>query len=124
MTNLEFDVYKLQTLIFSVVVAIALLASGEERLSSFTVPDTLLGILGLSQVVLVLDHGTNHLHVRQLVQERVAAQSRTLPALAKPPVILESLSTTSRVMKSSTGPACRATWVPGQDRSRVGIEQR
>ncbi|MGL4553297.1 MAG: efflux RND transporter permease subunit, partial [Gemmataceae bacterium] len=60
-------------------------------------------VLGLSQVVLVLDHGTNHLHVRQLVQERVAAQSRQLPALAKPPIILESLSTTSRVMKVGIG---------------------
>jgi len=53
MTNREFDVYKLQTLIFSIVVALALLAGGEEHLSSFTVPDTLLGILGLSQVVYV-----------------------------------------------------------------------
>ena len=53
MTNREFDIYKLQTLIFSVVVAVALLASGEERLSSFSVPETLLGILGLSQVVYI-----------------------------------------------------------------------
>jgi len=53
MTNREFDVYKLQTLIFSAVVAVALLASGEEGLASFTVPETLLGILGLSQVVYV-----------------------------------------------------------------------
>jgi hypothetical protein len=53
MTNREFDIYKLQTLIFSVVVAVALLASGEESLSSFAVPETLLGILGLSQVVYI-----------------------------------------------------------------------
>jgi len=52
-TNREFDVYKLQTLIFSIVVAVALLVGGEERLASFSVPDTLLGILGLSQVVYV-----------------------------------------------------------------------
>jgi hypothetical protein len=52
-TNREFDVYKLQTLIFSVVVAVALLVGGEERLASFSVPETLLGILGLSQVVYV-----------------------------------------------------------------------
>jgi hypothetical protein len=52
-TNREFDVYKLQTLIFSVVVAVALLVGGEERLASFAVPETLLGILGLSQVVYV-----------------------------------------------------------------------
>ena len=53
MTNREFDIYKLQTLIFSLVVAVALLSSGEERLATFTVPETLLGILGLSQVVYV-----------------------------------------------------------------------
>lgn len=52
-TNREFDVYKLQTLIFSIVVAVALLVSGEESLASFKVPETLLGILGLSQVVYV-----------------------------------------------------------------------
>lgn len=53
MTGREFDVYKLQTLIFSVVVAAALLVSGEDRLGSFDVPPTLLGILGLSQVIYV-----------------------------------------------------------------------
>jgi hypothetical protein len=52
-TNSEFDVYKLQTLIFSLVVGVALLTAGEERLASFAVPQTLLGILGLSQIVYV-----------------------------------------------------------------------
>jgi len=52
-TNGEFDVYKLQTLIFSLVVGVALLTAGEERLASFAVPQTLLGILGLSQIVYV-----------------------------------------------------------------------
>jgi hypothetical protein len=53
MTNREFDIYKLQTLIFSILVALALLLGGEQNLGSFTVPQTLLGILGLSQVVYV-----------------------------------------------------------------------
>jgi hypothetical protein len=53
MNGREFDVYKVQTLIFSGVVAVALLVTGEDRLDSFTVPETLLGILGLSQVVYV-----------------------------------------------------------------------
>jgi hypothetical protein len=53
MTNREFDVYKLQTLIFTGVVAVALLVTGEDRLDSFSVPETLLGILGLSQIVYV-----------------------------------------------------------------------
>lgn len=56
-------------------------------------------VLGLSQVVLVLDHGADHLRVRQLVQERITAEARQLPTVAKPPVILQPLSSTSRVMK-------------------------
>ena len=56
-------------------------------------------VLGMSQVVLVLAHGVDNLKVRQIVQERVAAAGRQLPALARPPVILQPLSSTSRVMK-------------------------
>lgn len=55
-------------------------------------------VLGLSQVVLILEHGADALRVRQLVQERVAAEARQLPAVAKAPVILQPLSTTSRVL--------------------------
>ena len=53
LTNREFDVYKLQTLIFSLGVAFALIAAGGSNLSDFTVPEALLGILGLSQVVYI-----------------------------------------------------------------------
>jgi CzcA family heavy metal efflux pump len=56
-------------------------------------------VLGLSQVVLILDDGTDPLKVRQMVQERVTAAGRQLPTVAKPPVILEPLSSTSRVLK-------------------------
>lgn len=56
-------------------------------------------VLGLSQVVLILDQGADHLKVRQVVQERVAAEARQLPSVARPPVILQPLSSTSRVMK-------------------------
>src|SRR5262245_53531591 len=56
-------------------------------------------VLGLSQVVLILEHGADHLKVRQLVQERLAAQARLLPSVAHPPVILQPLSSTSRAMK-------------------------
>src|SRR5262245_29833047 len=56
-------------------------------------------VLGMSQVVLVLRHGTDHLKVRQLVQERVAWAARELPMIARPPVILQPLSSTSRAMK-------------------------
>jgi CzcA family heavy metal efflux pump len=56
-------------------------------------------VLGLSQVVMILEHGTDPLRVRQMVQERMAAESRRLPTVARPPVILQPLSSTSRVMK-------------------------
>jgi hypothetical protein len=39
--------------LFSFVVAVALLVNGGERLANFTVPEALLGILGLSQIVYV-----------------------------------------------------------------------
>src|SRR4051812_31727302 len=56
-------------------------------------------VLGLSQVVLVLDDGAEPLKVRQLVQERGAFETPRLPVVARPPVILQPLSTTSRVLK-------------------------
>ena len=56
-------------------------------------------VLGLSQVVLILEDGTEPLKVRQMVQERVAAETPKLPIVARPPVILQPLSSTSRVMK-------------------------
>ena len=52
-TNREFDVYKLQTIVFSVAVIAAIIVGGAANLSTFNVPETLLGILGLSQVVYV-----------------------------------------------------------------------
>ncbi|MFO0579745.1 MAG: efflux RND transporter permease subunit [Polyangia bacterium] len=56
-------------------------------------------VLGLSSVVLLLREGTDLLRTRQLVQERLAVESSRLPAAARPPVILPSLSSLSRVMK-------------------------
>lgn len=56
-------------------------------------------VLGLSSVVMLFDPGVDLLIVRQLVSERLATATAQLPALAKPPVILQPLSSTSRVMK-------------------------
>jgi Cu/Ag efflux pump CusA len=56
-------------------------------------------VLGLSQVVLVLESGADPIRVRQMVQERIATESRRLPAVANQPIILQPLSPTSRVMK-------------------------
>ncbi len=47
----EFDVSKFQMLAFNLVVALALVTSGLTALADFTIPETLLGVLGLSQVV-------------------------------------------------------------------------
>jgi hypothetical protein len=52
-TDGEFDVYRYQSFIFSLAVGVALIAGGVTQLSSFTIPDTLLGILGLSQAVYI-----------------------------------------------------------------------
>ena len=49
----EFDVYRFQTCVFSLVVGLALLTAGIKELASFTIPDTVLGLLGLSQVVYI-----------------------------------------------------------------------
>ena len=56
-------------------------------------------VLGLSSVVLIFEEGTDLLRARQLVQERLATLAGRLPEVARPPVILSPLSSTSRVMK-------------------------
>ena len=55
---------------------------------------------GLSQIVLLFKRGTDVLHARQLAQERLQLAVANLPAAAAtPPVMLQPLSSTSRVMK-------------------------
>jgi CzcA family heavy metal efflux pump len=56
-------------------------------------------VLGLSSVVLLFAEGTDLHKARQYVQERVAAEAVRLPAVARSPVILQPLSSLSRVMK-------------------------
>jgi CzcA family heavy metal efflux pump len=56
-------------------------------------------VLGLSSVVLIFQDDTDLMESRQLVQERLTIEASRLPAVAKPPVILSPLSSTSRVMK-------------------------
>src|SRR5688572_19433652 len=53
----------------------------------------------LSQIEMIFERGTDLLTARQLVAERIAAVSPTLPRWAAPPVIIQPLSATSRVMK-------------------------
>jgi Cu/Ag efflux pump CusA len=56
-------------------------------------------VLGLSSVVLIFDAGTDLMTARQLVQERLALAASRLPTVARAPVILSPLSSTSRVLK-------------------------
>jgi CzcA family heavy metal efflux pump len=56
-------------------------------------------VLGLSSVVLIFDEGFELMSARQLVQERLLTLTGQLPILARTPVILSPLSSTSRVMK-------------------------
>ncbi len=56
-------------------------------------------VLGLSSIVLIFQEGTDLMESRQLVQERLAIEASRLPTVAKPPVILSPLSSTSRVLK-------------------------
>jgi len=56
-------------------------------------------VLGLSSVVCIFEPGTDLMRARQLVQERVATVAPRLPAVARPPVLLPPLSSTSRALK-------------------------
>ncbi len=56
-------------------------------------------VLGLSSVVLIFQNGTDLIRARQVVQERLAAEASHLPTVARAPVMLSPLSSTSRVLK-------------------------
>ena len=56
-------------------------------------------VLGLSSVRLIFRERTDLLTARQLVQERLATVTQTLPVVARPPHILPPLSSLSRCLK-------------------------
>lgn len=56
-------------------------------------------VSGLSSVVLLFNHDVDLLQVRQLVQERLSRANPQLPAVARAPVMMPPLSSTSRIMK-------------------------
>jgi CzcA family heavy metal efflux pump len=56
-------------------------------------------IADLSAIELVFKRGTDEVHARQLVQERIAALTPALPTFAAPPFMMPAVSVTSRVMK-------------------------
>src|SRR5215203_6877477 len=53
----------------------------------------------LSSIPLIFERGTDELRARQLVQERIAQITPTLPSWASPPWMMPALSATSRIMK-------------------------
>jgi len=81
-----------------------------ENLVSFPLENALIGtpgldtirsksVLGLSSIKLLLHEGADLYRARQLVQERLAVETPRLPSVARPPVILQPLSSLSRMMK-------------------------
>lgn len=56
-------------------------------------------VLGLASIVVDFKKGTSVIEARQLVQERLTRVTPTLPAVARPPVMLTPLSSTSRILK-------------------------
>jgi CzcA family heavy metal efflux pump len=52
---------------------------------------------GLSSIDLIFEPGTNVLRARQMVQERLS-QAHALPNVGSPPIMIQPLSSTSRVM--------------------------
>lgn len=90
--------------------ALGLTAAEVEELVTVPLEEALNGVEGLaelrsksvsqlSSVLMIFDPGTDLLRARQLVSERVATVTPTLPSWATPPVMLQPLSSTSRVMK-------------------------
>ncbi len=53
----------------------------------------------LSSIQMIFEPGTDLIRSRQLVQERLATVTPTLPKWASPPIMLQPLSATSRAMK-------------------------
>lgn len=91
-------------------ICIGLTASEVEELVTVPLEDALNGVEGLdeirsksveqlSSIVLIFAPGADLLKARQLVSERIANVTPSLPTWASPPMMLQPLSSTSRVMK-------------------------
>ena len=91
-------------------ICFGLSAADVEALVTIPLEQSLSGVPGLdvmrsksvaqySSVVMLFEPGTDLMAARQLVAERMAEVSAQLPTWAAPPVMLQPLSSTSRVMK-------------------------
>ncbi|GAB6986459.1 efflux RND transporter permease subunit [Nocardioides pyridinolyticus] len=99
---------------------VGLSAAEVEELITVPLEQSLAGIPGLevlrsksvgqlSSVTLLFEPGTDIMEARQVVQERVAAVTPTLPGWAAPPHMIQPLSSTSRVMKIGVSSATLTT---------------
>jgi CzcA family heavy metal efflux pump len=90
--------------------SLGLSASEVEELVTVPLEDALNGVEGLdvmrsksvpalSSITLIFEPGTDLLRARQLVMERLATVTPTLPSWSSPPVLMPPLSATSRTMK-------------------------
>ena len=81
-----------------------------EELITIPIEEQLAGVPGLeelrsksvsqlSAIELIFERGTDEVRARQLVQERIAQVTPTLPNWASPPWMMPPLSATSRIMK-------------------------
>ncbi|MBA2598142.1 MAG: efflux RND transporter permease subunit [Chloroflexia bacterium] len=89
---------------------IGLSAADVEALVTVPMEQALNGVPGLdvmrsksvpqySSIVMIFEPGTDLMNARQLVAERMQAAIPSLPTWAAPPVMLQPLSSTSRIMK-------------------------
>ncbi len=90
--------------------ALGMTAAEVESLVTVPLEQALSGVQGLdilrsksapqvSAIELIFKPGTDLLHARQLVAERMTSVTATLPTWAGPPIMMPPLSATSRVMK-------------------------
>src|SRR3984893_7038347 len=108
----EFDVYRYQSCIFSVTVGGALLVNGVPELASFTIPQTLLGILGLSQAVYIGGKAVGTSAVAELdgaVTSARAAEAKRIAAATAPPAAATAVSVASATEASYREYMDRAT---------------
>ncbi|HYI33718.1 MAG TPA: efflux RND transporter permease subunit [Glaciibacter sp.] len=90
--------------------SLGLTAEEVEQLVTVPLEEALNGVEGLDQlrsksvsqlssILLIFEPGTDLLTARQLVSERLTQVAPTLPSWSAPPLMLQPLSSTSRVMK-------------------------
>jgi CzcA family heavy metal efflux pump len=98
---------------------LGLTAADVESLITVPLEDALSGVPGLddlrsksvpqlSSIELIFKQGTDLIHARQLVQERIATVVPTLPTWASPPFMMQPVSATSRVMKIGLSSSTRS----------------